>query len=291
MRRSSASAPCDRSRPRGGVSHGGAQAAALERPVGGGGEQLQRDLGQVGRQPGDAAELLHQLGSAGGMMGEVVDADVLARHELGDARVAHGPSRLRERLVGGVAHRVAAELPTAAAHLQQAQLVELVDDGRGVGLTQRRGELLEAEHVARRAEHGSVLEHLALLEGELVEAGGDEGAQRIGQLAVAAGFGERDELDEEQRVAAAAVVQLGERGLGRLVVAEQLASQLVGLVAGERLQVERQHGGAVGARRPRHVAARSHRGDEHERQASQRRRPTSRAARAAPGRPSGGRRC
>jgi hypothetical protein len=129
---------------------------------------------------------------------------------------------------------------------------------------------------ARQPERGRVVDHLALEHRQLVEPGGDQRAERVGQLARRPLLGHHlGELLQEQRVAAAAIEQrteqplVGGDGLGRRTgeLAEQLERELVALVAGERLQ---------GAATPRctaarpaatHLAAGSHRRDEHERQA------------------------
>ena len=50
---------------------------------------------------------------------------------LATPAVATGARRLGQRLVGGIAHRIAAELPSPAAHFEQAEVVELAHGGDG----------------------------------------------------------------------------------------------------------------------------------------------------------------
>ena len=190
------------------------------------------------------------------------------RQALGDAGVADGPRRLGQRLVGGLAHRVAAELPQVAAHLEQAELVELADGRAAERLVHGRGELLQVRDRAGAAQRRRVLDHLALGHRQLVEAGADQRAQRVGQLA-GADAGQPGELLQEQRVAAAAVVQLVEEAIVGVAPGEQAAGQLVGLLVRQRLERERQDRDAVAVRRPVQVAARTHRRDERERVAGE----------------------
>ena len=85
-----------------------------------------------------------------------------------------------------------------------------------------------------------------------------------------AGGGERGQLVQEQRVATAALEQRGQQLRVGALIGEQLRGELLGVELAEWLQVQRHHGGALGVRRPHHFAARTHRGDQHERQAAER---------------------
>ena len=93
---------------------------------------------------------------------------------------------------------------------------------------------------ARRPEHGGVVEHGPLVGGQLVEPGGDERAERVGQLQrLAAAAHQLGQLLQEQRVAAAAFVELvGERVGG--LVAQHGPEQLAGRLRSSGLQAQRQ---------------------------------------------------
>ena len=82
---------------------------------------------------------------------------------LGDAGVALGARRLGQRLVRGLADRVAAELPPAATHFEQAEIVELAEvRDASNSLAGSSGERLQRLDGAGRSQRRRVLEDLAL---------------------------------------------------------------------------------------------------------------------------------
>ena len=168
----------------------------------------------------DPAELGDQLGGRGGVVGEVLDlVEVLAllggeghRH----AGVALRTGALGERLVGDLAHDVAAEPPPAAVELEDPVGRQLADVAGGELLLHRRGELLEGHRRAARPEHGGVVDHGPPRRRQLVEAGGDQGPQRTRQVGLRRRADRQGgELDEEQRVAAAALDEIVDEGVDR----------------------------------------------------------------------------
>ena len=247
------------------MTNGDTHAAVVVGSFGRGRQQLHGLVGDGGSDSLDRAELLHQFGGGRRVMGAIVEAGGEVGHRLGDAGVASGASRLGQRLVRGVAYRVAVELPSPAADLQQPEIVELAKLGRIELLAELVGERLQRGDGSRRAQGGGVLDDLALIGRELIEAGDDQRPQRVGKLAdAAAGRGERGELVQEQRVATASFVQRGEQLRIGALIGEELRGELFGRLLAERLQVQRDDGGPLGVRRPGNVAARPHRGDQRE---------------------------
>ena len=157
------------------------------------------------------------------------------------------------------------ELPSPATDLQQPEIVELDELGRIELLAELVGEGLQRGDGTRRTQGGSVLDDLALIGRELIEAGDDQRPQRIGKFADApTGRRQCGELVQEQRVTTASFVQRGEQLRIGALIGEQLRGELFGRLLAERLQVQRDDGGALGVRRPGHVATRPHRSDQRE---------------------------
>ena len=107
------------------MAHGHAQAAGVERAIGGGGEQDDCLLDHVGGHTLDGAQLLHQLCCRCRVVCPIVELADRA-HRLGHAGVALRAGGLGEGLVRGIANRLAAELPPATVHFDETELVELV---------------------------------------------------------------------------------------------------------------------------------------------------------------------
>ena len=254
----------------GGVAHDPAQAARVQGASGRFHQGVDRLGADVAGHADDVAELALQLRRRRQVVGDRGDhrrarlALLVLQHPAGDAGMADGARRLGERLVRRLAHGVAAELPAVATHLQQTELVELAHRRAGEALLQRGGELLQVGDRAGAAEHGRVLDHLTLQRGELVEARADEAAQRIGQFGGRAGPRQRSQLLEEQRVAAAALVEPVQQPIVRFTAGQQAAGQLVGLGVRQGLQREGDDAQPLAVRRPVEVAPGAHRRDERE---------------------------
>lgn len=136
--------------------------------IGGGGEQDDCLLDHVGGHTLDGAQLLHQLCCRCRVVCPIVELADRA-HRLGHAGVALRAGGLGEGLVRGIANRLAAELPPATVHFDETELVELVQHLRVEHLAQLSRELLQPGDGAAGAQHGGVLQGLALLGGELIE--------------------------------------------------------------------------------------------------------------------------
>ena len=185
-----------------------------------GGRRQQRLHRLVDHVAGDArqaaAELPGQLRRRRPVVGEHVGPSGLVRlvdHRLGHADVATGPVGLGDGVVRDLADAGRAEPPPPALDLQQAGVGEGVEDRAADVLAERLAELDQRAVRARRPEHRGVVEHRPLVDGQLVEPGRDEGPQGVGQLeGLAAAADQLGQLLQEQRVAAAALVELvGER--------------------------------------------------------------------------------
>ncbi len=138
------------------------------------------------------------------------------------------------------------------------------------------GELLEGHRRSARPEHGGVVDDGASRRRQLVEAGGDEGAQRTWQVRLRRRTdGQGGELDEEQRVAAAPLDEiLDERidwEIGVAIAFEQLPNERGGVGEGERAERDTQEQRAVEQRRrPHEVVVGALAGDQQERQVGER---------------------
>ena len=190
-----------------GVADGVLGAAGVERRLGGLVQGVHGVAGERAGHAGHPAELGDQLGRRGGVVGEVLDlVEVLAllggeRHRHAGVSLGAGP--FGEGLVGDLADDVAAEPPPAAVELEDPVGRQLDHVRVGELLVHRAGELLERHRRPARPEHGGVVDDGSTRRRELVEAGGDEGAQRTGQVRLRRGADRQGgELDEEQRVAA-----------------------------------------------------------------------------------------
>ena len=138
-----------------GMADGVLGAAGVERRLGGLVQGVHGLAGERAGHAGNTAELADQLGRRGGVMGEVLDlVEVLAllagqghRH----AGVALGARALGERLVGDLAHDVAAEPPPAAVELEDPVGRQLEHVAAGELLVHRLGELLQGHSSIRSA--------------------------------------------------------------------------------------------------------------------------------------------
>ena len=185
----------------------------------------------------DRPELGEQLGGGRRVVGDVVDRRAPLGHHGGDAGVALGPHPLGQRLVGDLAHDGAAEAPPPAVDLEQPVGGELVEVGEVEVLAHRLAEPGERADRVRRPEHGGVVDDRPLRRRQLVDAGGDEGAQRSRQVRHRpARGGEPGQLDEEQRVAATPIDEPGDDPFARLVAVAALedAAHQVGGIVGAR---------------------------------------------------------
>jgi hypothetical protein len=139
--------------------------------------------------------------------------------------MALDPRRLREGAVGDLTDELAAEGVEVALAGEQVLGQEPFERGLDGGLGQPvalpdhdlGGEAGEAP-----AEDRGVVEHEALVGRQRVEAGGHEAPQRVGNAGAATLAQQRDQLLEEERVAAAAV--------------EHELAQIVGDVDGEAVE-------------------------------------------------------
>ena len=129
------------------------------------------------------------------------------------------------------------------AHSSPSTSSELPADQRGQRVARRRlvqgpAELDEALPRTPGAEDGGVLEHVALVDRQLVEPGRHQAPQRVGQPThLARGLDQCGQLLEEQRVAPAAVEQLLLH-VGVDVAAEQRAHQLGSGLLVERVEAQ-----------------------------------------------------
>ena len=222
----------------------------------------------------DRAELDHQLGGGGGVVGDVVDAVATGRHDGGDAGVALRPHPLGQCLVDDLTHDVAAELPALAVQLEKSGARQVVEVGDAEVLTHLLGEPRQRPDVLVVPEDGGVVEDRPLDGRQLVDAGGDEGPQRAGQLGrVGAAGGQRRQLHQEQRVAAAAIDERLDAALvvvGRLTTGQHAADQLEAVGALERAQGHLDDERPFDRRRPHHVRIGPLPGDEQEGAVAQR---------------------
>ncbi len=180
----------------------------------------------VVRHAVDPAQLARQLGGTHPVVGELIDHRVvferlMGLHPGGDARMRASPVGLGEGRVSDLANQIGAERPLLA-RLVADQHEQLFGDER----VEHRSNVvdpvvLECEQLDRLdrtapAQHGAVVEHLALDGRQAVEARRDQATQGVGQLDLGrsvadhSSLGEqRDQLLEEERVATAAVEQSG----------------------------------------------------------------------------------
>ena len=107
-----------------------AHAAVVVGAFGCGGQQFDRVGGDRAGDTLDRTELADQFRCGRRVVGAIVETGGEVGHRLGDAGVAAGACRLGQRLVRGIANRVAAELPTPAVHFEQTEVVELANVGR-----------------------------------------------------------------------------------------------------------------------------------------------------------------
>ncbi len=180
---------------------------------------------------------------------------------------------LGQRLIGDFAHDGAAEAPPVAVDVEQPVGGQLVEVAAAELLAELLAEPLERGDGVAGAQHGGVVDDRPLRRRQLVEAGGDEGAQRPGELGVlGAGGGQSGQLDEEQRVAAATGDELGHRPVavvGRAAL-EEAADQGRRLLDAERAERHLQHDRALDCRWPVDIGVRSLARDHQERQLGQR---------------------
>jgi len=156
------------------VANGNAHVAVVVGTFGSCTQQLDGVFGDGADNTFHGAELLHQFCCGGRVVGAIVEARRKVGHCLGDAKVPTGACGFGQCLIGGIAHRVAAELPTPAAHFQQTEIVEFAHLGGIELLTELFGKGLQRGDGARRAECRRVLDDLALARRQLIEAGDDQ---------------------------------------------------------------------------------------------------------------------
>ena len=198
-------------------------------------------VGEVVGHAFDRADLAGERGGGGVVVGHAVDVGRVHRRvrldPVGDAVVALDPRRLRQGAVGDLAHEVGPErVDPVVVDTEEVLGDEVLERRDHVARLQVLGLLrhhLDGEAAEAPAEDGGAVEHLPLEVRQAVEPGRHEPPQRVGHAGAAAALAEeRDELLEEERVAAAAV--------------EHELAQVVGDVAGE---VVEQHGGGFAVER------------------------------------------
>ena len=101
-----------------GVAHGHAQAATIERTVGSACEQLQRLDRDVVRHALDSTEFLHEFSGRCRVMHAIFQSTRCITQRLGYTSVALRTGGLGERLISGIAHRLAAEFPAPSVDFQ-----------------------------------------------------------------------------------------------------------------------------------------------------------------------------
>ena len=188
----------------------------------------------------DRPQLPQQAGRGSVVVGDAFDggAAVLGGSARGEpvaqGRVAAGPFRLGQRRVGDVADHLGRERVLVVAELDEVALGQEVEGDLGVeGVVAPGGELADRVERAAGADDGAVLQHVALGRPERVEPRRHQSLQGRGEVpgsraardrarARPARLAEqRGELLDEERVAAAALVQEGDDVLAR-VLAQQL---------------------------------------------------------------------
>ena len=262
------------------VANGVFGAARFERRLGGLVQGVHGVAGQRSGHSGNPADLADQLGRGGGVVGEVFDLmEVLTllggegdRH----AGVALRSGALGERLVGDLTDDIAAEPPPATVELEDSVGSQLDRIAVRELLVHRRGEVFEGLDRPARSEHGGVVDDGPPRRRELVEAGGDEGAQRARQVGLR-GCADREggELDEEQRVAATPVDEVVDERVdgevGAAIAFEQHADERTGVADGEGTERHAQQQRPVEQRRwPQQVVVGALAGDQQEWQVGER---------------------
>jgi hypothetical protein len=168
--------------------------------------------------PGTGPISADELGSARRVVGDLVERDQRRlRHHRRGTRMALRPNQLGQRLIRDLAHDVAAEPPPI---LPSSSSQPVVSQGLDVGIVELLlhlvGELRERFDRARRAEHGGVVDDRARCVGNRSRRAAISARNEPGS-AVLVGFVLRQlgELDEEQRIPAAAFVQLVDEPISR----------------------------------------------------------------------------
>ena len=129
-----------------------AHAARVVGPFGCGGEQFDCVGGDGASDTLDRTELANQLCCRRRVVGSIVETGREIGQGLGDAGVASSACRFGQRLVRGIAHRIAAELPSPAAHLEQTEVVEFTNGGRVELLVELFGKGLQRGDRSRRCQ-------------------------------------------------------------------------------------------------------------------------------------------
>ena len=240
-------------------------------------------------------EIGHELSRGGEMVGHGLDEFGILLDALGDRRrhtdVALRARRLRERAVRDVAHGVGSETPpTLVVDHEETLGRERRERLHGGSLAELVGEALQRAERTTRAEHRGVVDHLAFVGREAVEASLHETAQRARQggyaLAAVVAGQERGQLLEEERIAAAAVDELVHDVVGQLL-ADEVVEQRRGRIAPEGIETQ-DHVVVFTDRRPARGLLLPRGGEEDER-ARREVLHRARAGRARAGRPSEGR--
>ena len=95
------------------------------------GQQLDRIGGDGGRpRPRPVRALRTSSAAVAVWCGAIIETGGGVGHRLGDTGMATRRTAFVKRLIGGVAHRIAAELPSSPTNLQQPEIVELAQVGR-----------------------------------------------------------------------------------------------------------------------------------------------------------------
>ena len=150
---------------------------------------------------------------------------------------------------------------------------QLVEVALAELLAHRLGEAGQRADRVGRAEHRRVVDDGALRCRQLVDAGGDERPQRAGQIVAVARRGEAGQLDEEQRVPAAAGDEVGDDRLGVARCRRRSRMPHTSVVASsrfERPERDLHDERSLDRRRPDDAAVGPLRRDEQERQVRQR---------------------
>ena len=208
----------------------------VERPLRGGEQQPDRLVADVRRHARHRADLADEFGRRRGVVGDLVDRRIRhVGHHRGRSRVALGAHQLRQRLVRDLAHDIAAEPPGAAVlvvgHVEESVVDECSMSAGSSSWPSSMAKCcndLTAPDVPRTDALSSTARGPGASRSsrEAMSARSEPGS--VGAVGIDAR--QRGELGEEQRVAAAALVELvGERTV--VAVAEHRLDEHVRLVA------------------------------------------------------------
>ena len=249
-------------------------------------ERVDRAGAQVGRDALDATELADELRRDAEVIRDRVDGFVVVTaptvgQPSSEGGMTPGPLGLGQRAVGDLADELGLEREFPVFENHEVTIGEGRQRPFGPGDRLGIAQPDDGFDGAARSDDRAVLEHGAINGRERVEPSRDQAAQGDGQVARIERAGaigpdgavgvadERGELLDEQRVAAAAVPELGHE-LGGRVLLEMRFDERGGGVGVERIEVE--HGGVVttGRRCPMLLELGTGCGDEHEGKRAQR---------------------